>query len=320
MIATAPSAAPPTLATDLAQPAISTSHLSKSFGDRVAVKDVTFDLPMGHVIGFVGPNGAGKTTTIRMLLGLIRPSSGSAHVLGESISNPATYLNRVGALIETPAFYPSLSGTDNLRVLCSLGNLDRHRIAALLHSVGLSGREGDKVGSYSLGMKQRLGVAAAMLPDPDLLVLDEPANGLDPEGIIEMRELLLSLRERGKTHFVSSHLLGELEQVADWLVMIKSGEVIYTGPTSDLTSRQSSGFVLATSSAPRLHALKLLTERMGFPSSLNGDHLWVTAPSEAAGRVNEEAMKAGITLTEIRPVQPTLEQTFLDMISGDMHA
>jgi ABC-2 type transport system ATP-binding protein len=318
--ATETAIAPSTAAPDSTRYAISTSNLSKSFGNRVAVRDITLDLPMGRVIGFVGPNGSGKTTTIRMLLGLIRPTSGTARVLGESISDPATYLHRVGALIETPAFYPTLSGWDNLRVLTSLGNLDKDRVPELLHTVGLSGREGDKVGSYSLGMKQRLGVAAALLPDPDLLVLDEPANGLDPEGIIEMRELMRSLRERGKTLFVSSHLLGELEQIADWLVMIRTGELVYTGPTSDLTSRQSSGFVIATSTAANLQPLKLLTERMGFSASLNGDHLRVTAPPEAAGRVNEEAMKEGITLTEIRPVQPTLEQTFLDMISGDLNA
>ncbi len=297
-------------------PAISTSGLSKRFGNRSAVRDLTIEVPSGRVVGFVGPNGSGKTTTIRMMLGLIRPSSGTARVLGESIADPPRYLSRVGALIETPAFYPTLSGVGNLRVLATLGGIGYGQISHLLDVVGLSGRERDMVGSYSLGMKQRLGVAVALLPDPELLILDEPANGLDPEGIIEMRELLRRLRDEGKTLFVSSHLLGELEQVADWLVMIKSGEALYAGPTSELRSHETSGFVLGAA-VEQLPALESLMEGMGFECRVEGDSVRVTAPPEAAALINEQSMRGGITLTEIRPIRPTLEQTFLDMISGD---
>jgi len=210
--------------------AIETRGLSKHFGRRKAVDHLTIRIPTGTIAGFVGPNGSGKTTTIRLLLGLVRPSEGSATVLGQPISHPQTYLSRVGALIEAPAFYPSLSGQTNLEVLARLGGYTRSRARELLDLVELSDRARDRVGSYSLGMKQRLGVAIALLPDPDLLILDEPANGLDPLGIIATRDLLRRLREQGKTIFLSSHLLGELEQVADWLVMLHQGKALYNGP------------------------------------------------------------------------------------------
>lgn len=304
----------------LAPAVITTSRLTKTFGSRVAVRDFSIQIPAGRIVGFVGPNGAGKTTTIRMLLGLIRPTSGTGTVLGESIATPAAYLHRVGALIETPAFYPTLSGRENLKVLRSLGSIKPNRIDQLLDEVGLAGRGRDHVGGYSLGMKQRLGVAAALLPDPDLLVLDEPANGLDPEGIIEIRELMLRLRNQGKSLFVSSHLLGEVEQVADWLVMIKNGEAIFSGPTHELMAHRTSGLMLATGNIANLNTLRDLTERMGYQSSIDGQYVHVSAQPDAAGPINESAMRAGVTLTVIRPVQATLEETFLDMVAGDGNA
>ena len=250
--------------------AIETSGLTKRFGGRVAVRDLSIDVPAGRIVGFVGPNGAGKTTTLRMLLGLIRPTSGEARVLGKPISDPASYLDRVGALIETPAFYPTLSGRDNLRVLAVLGGIDAGRIPGLLKTVGLAGRERDQVGGYSLGMKQRLGVAAALLPDPELLVLDEPTNGLDPEGIIEMRELLRTLRAEGRTILVSSHLLGELEQVADWLVVIKDGEAVYTGPTHELTSKREGGYILFDARPGGSHQVAVGGGAAGCPGGSGG--------------------------------------------------
>lgn len=184
--------------------AIRTSGLTKDFGGFRAVDHLDLDLPQGGVTGFVGPNGAGKSTTIRMLLGLIEPTSGQGEVLGQSIQNPSAYLHRVGAMIEAPAFYPSLTGEENLRVFATLGGHERRRIADMLQIVGLGDRGGDRYKHYSLGMKQRLGIAAALLPDPDLLMLDEPTNGLDPVGIVEIRNLLMDLGARGKTVFVSS--------------------------------------------------------------------------------------------------------------------
>ena len=211
--------------------AIETQGLRKHFGRRIAVDGLTVSVPAGTIAGFIGPNGAGKTTTLRLLVGLVRPDAGSAMILGQPLIHPLSYLPRVGALIETPAFYPSLSARTNLNVLARLGGYPSSRVREALDLVELSDRARDRVGSYSLGMKQRLGVAMALLPDPDLLILDEPANGLDPLGIVATRDLLRRLREQGKSILLSSHLLGELEQVADWLVMIHQGKALYNGPT-----------------------------------------------------------------------------------------
>jgi ABC-2 type transport system ATP-binding protein len=182
--------------------AVSTAGLTKRFGDRTVVEDVALAIPAGSVCGFVGPNGAGKTTTIRMLLGLVRPTSGNGMILGGSLAEPATYLRKVGALIEAPAFYPQLSGRENLKVLARLGQLPLAAVDPVLERSGLLARAGDRYRSYSLGMKQRLGIAAAMLAGPELLILDEPTNGLDPAGIVEMwrswpRTAAASRRARG---------------------------------------------------------------------------------------------------------------------------
>ena len=218
--------------------AIETHGLSKRFGQRKAVDGLTISIPAGTIAGFVGPNGAGKTTTIRLLLGLMRPDEGIATILGHPLTDPRSYLPRVGALVEAPAFYPSLSGRTNLEVLARLGGYSRSRVSQVLE---LSDRADDHVGTYSQGMKQRLGVSTALLPDPDLLILDEPVNGLDPLGIIQMRDLLRHLREQGKTIFLSSHLLRELEQVADWLVMLHQGRALFSGPARDLLERRGEG-------------------------------------------------------------------------------
>ena len=192
--------------------------------------NLSIEVPAGVVAGFIGPNGAGKTTTMAMLLGLVTPTAGSATVLGSSLHDPASYLGRVGALIETPAFWPGLTGIENLRVLATLGGHDARRIPELLELVGLDARGHDKFGQYSLGMKQRLGIAAALLGDPELLVLDEPTNGLDPAGIKEMREFILGLADGERTMLVSSHILSELEHIADWLIVINDGSLVYQGP------------------------------------------------------------------------------------------
>src|SRR5579859_5099369 len=219
--------------------AIETLGLRKNFGKLTAVDGLTISVPAGIIAGFIGPNGAGKTTTLRLLLGLVRPSAGSATILGHPLAESDKYLPHVGALIEAPAFYPSLSGRTNLEVLARLGGVASSRVDELLDLVDLSKRARDRVGSYSLGMKQRLGIAMALLPDPDLLILDEPANGLDPLGIIATRDLLRRLREQGKTIFLSSHLLGELEQVADWLVMLHQGKALYNGPARAFLDHRS---------------------------------------------------------------------------------
>jgi len=215
--------------------ALDVADLSKKYGDRMALSHANFEVPMGSICGFVGPNGSGKTTTIRMLLGLISPTTGSGHVLGESITEPGKYLPFVGAMIEGPAFYPALTGTQNLTVLAKLGGFATDSIQGLLDLVGLGDRGNSKFKTYSLGMKQRLGIAAALLPNPKLLVLDEPTNGLDPAGIHEVRTLLRKLADSGTTVFVSSHLLSEIEMISDYLVMLRLGKVIFSGKTSELT-------------------------------------------------------------------------------------
>src|SRR5260370_4235853 len=192
-----------------------TRNLSKHYGNRLAVNNLNLEVRRGEIFGFLGPNGAGKTTTIRMALGLIAPTSGSVEILGRDVAtHRANVLPRVGALVETPALYLYLSGRDNLRAVASvLGGVPKARIDAVLELVGLSAPQKDRVRTYSLGMKQRLGVAMALLQDPDVLILDEPANGLDPPGILEMRDLMHRLSAEGKTVFISSHLLPEVQQI-----------------------------------------------------------------------------------------------------------
>lgn len=216
--------------------AIEAHGLTKRYRDAVAVDDLSFRVPRAGVTGFVGPNGSGKTTTMRMLLHLARASAGTARVLGESIDDPQAYLPRVGALIEAPAFYPQLSGRRNLEVLATLGRIDRSRIPPLLDRVGLGGRADSAYRSYSLGMKQRLGLAAALLPDPDLLLLDEPVNGLDPSGIREIRDLLRELGASGKAVLVSSHLIAEVARTCDHLIVIQRGKLVYEGPVQGLAN------------------------------------------------------------------------------------
>jgi len=296
--------------------AISVSNLTKRYGNQVAVSNATFDVPMGSVCGFVGPNGSGKTTTIRMLLGLISPTSGSAEVLENPISHPERYLSRVGAMIEGPAFYPALSGQENLKVLATLGKISHDRITDLLELVGLADRAKSKFKTYSLGMKQRLGIAATLLPSPDLLILDEPTNGLDPAGIHEMRALLRKLATSGTTVFVSSHLLSELEMISDHLVMLREGNVIFSGSTQELLMAQQPVLVVRpehTQDVPKLYELVL---GMNKKVEIIDGSIQISADSNFGADLNRQAFDSGITLREITEQLPTLEETFFDMTGG----
>src|SRR5438270_3543822 len=243
--------------------AVRMTGLTQRYGARAALDHVTTDVPTGVVCGFVGPNGAGKTTTIRMLLGLVRPSEGTAEVLGHPVSDPSAYLDRVGAMIESPAFYPTLSGRKNLRVLARLGGVPDERVDAVLAQVGLADRAGDLFRSYSLGMKQRLGIASALLGDPDLLILDEPTNGLDPPGIREVRTLLADIAAAGKTVLVSSHLLDELQHVAGHLIMVDSGRLVFAGPVDELLSAHAPELRATPERADDLPALVELCRQAG---------------------------------------------------------
>jgi ABC-2 type transport system ATP-binding protein len=287
-----------------------TSGLTKRFGTRLAVDAVDIDLPAGVVSGFVGPNGAGKTTTIQLLLGLCRPTGGSAEVLGRPISDPASYLSRVGALIEAPSFYPTLSGRRNLEVLTRLGRIDRARISEVLAMVELSDRGNDFVRAYSLGMKQRLGVAAALLPDPELCILDEPTNGLDPAGIREMRAVIRGLADRGISVFVSSHLLAEIEAVCDHLVMIDNGRIVFQGGVEKLIAAQHSDIIATPEHATDAQALAALCTAAGKPARVEGDEVHVQAPQDWAPELNRAAMAAGITLRALTVSRASLEQAF----------
>jgi ABC-2 type transport system ATP-binding protein len=295
--------------------AIETHGLSKHFGQRKAVDGLTISVPSRTITGFVGPNGAGKTTTIRMLLGLVRPSAGSATVLGKEISHPRAYLPRVGALIEAPAFYPSLSGRKNLEVLACLGGHPLSRISQVLEVVGLSDRARDLVGKYSLGMKQRLGVAMALLPDPDLLILDEPANGLDPLGIIQVRDLLRSLRDQGKTIFISSHLLGELGQVSEWLVMLNEGKTVFNGPAHELVGRR--GVVVEAAEATQLDIVARIARASGYAITPQDGSLRIACPVSYAEELNRRAKEEGATGVVIRAREASLEESFLALLKGD---
>ena len=296
---------------------ISAENLTKKYGDLVAVDHVTFQIPQGAITGFVGPNGAGKTTTIRMLLGLVKPSAGSANILEHSISEPENYLPYVGAMIEGPAFYPALSGRENLRVLARLGDFPYQRVDELLELVGLSDRATSKFKTYSLGMKQRLGIAAALLPNPKVLILDEPVNGLDPAGIHEVRNLLRALADKGISIFVSSHILSELEVIADHLVVVDHGKVIFQGATKDLLAAHKPRLVVRGSSDSDLATLREIASSAGFDSQVDGDQLLITAPESFAGTLNKGAFERGVVLTMLHIARPTLEESFFEITGGE---
>ncbi len=293
--------------------AIKTNGLTRRFGDLIAVDNLTFDVPLGGVVGVVGPNGSGKSTTLRMLLGLIRPSSGTAEVLGDSIADPSRYAHRVGALIENPAFVPTLSARRNLASLAKLRGLPAGRVDEVLRVVELADRADDDVRTYSLGMKQRLGIAAALLPDPDLLVLDEPTNGLDPSGIVEIRALLHRLGEDGRTVVVSSHLLSELEAIADHVVVIRFGKLLFAGPLAELMRRAESHIeVQPESPADGARLVRLYRER-GWPSTLADGLVRVDVDLTHGADLNRVAQDAAIVLGRLAPHTQSLEEVFLQM-------
>lgn len=293
--------------------AIDVADLSKKYGDRMALSHANFEVPMGSICGFVGPNGSGKTTTIRMLLGLITPTTGSGHVLGESITEPEKYLPKVGAMIEGPAFYPALTGFQNLNVLAKLGGFETNSIQTLLNLVNLGDRGGSKYKTYSLGMKQRLGIAAALLPNPKLLVLDEPTNGLDPAGIHEIRTLLRKLADSGTTIFISSHLLSEIEMISDYLVMLRLGKVIFSGKTLDLLAKQQPLILAKPEIGSNLDKLLQVAQASGFDAKIIENQVQVSGESESAAKLNKLAFEAGITLESLIPIRASLEDTFFEM-------
>jgi ABC-2 type transport system ATP-binding protein len=296
---------------------VDASGLTKVFGGRTVVDAVDLAIPRRSVCGFVGPNGAGKTTTIRMLLGLIQPSAGSGTVLGGDLRSPQSYLHKVGALIESPAFYPQLSGRNNLLALARLGGIDTAVISSVLDRVGLLQRSTDSYRSYSLGMKQRLGLAAALLASPELLILDEPTNGLDPAGIVEMRDLIRSLADEGMTVFVSSHLLAEIEHICDRLIMISDGRTVFQGQVATLRATRGDELVLRPEATSSLASLVALVRQAGFVARIeddaSGGQVIVEARISEAGPLNRLAMEAEITLIHISERSRSLEEAFFEL-------
>ena len=301
--------------------ALHTQSLTKRYGSRLAVNSLDLEVPTGVVAGFIGPNGAGKTTTMAMLLGLVAPTAGNGTVLGASLDQPASYLARVGALIETPAFWPGLTGSQNLRALATLGGHNPRRVPEVLELVGLDARRDDRFGQYSLGMKQRLGIAAALLGDPELLVLDEPTNGLDPAGINEMRRFILELADGRRTVLVSSHILSELEHISDWLIIIDEGSLVYQGPAEGFLGRVPTVIALAPEHGSDLERLASIARGEGHEPRIEDAQLIVPIdgldPRSAAAALNRAALSQGVVLSELHLRRPTLESQYLATIEGD---
>jgi ABC-type multidrug transport system ATPase subunit len=289
---------------------IDTRDLTKRYDERiVAVDRLTLQVQRGEVYGFLGPNGAGKTTTLRMLLGLVRPTSGGARVLGAAPGSPDG-LARIGALVETPSFYPFLSGRDNLRVLARHGDVPETRIAEVLAEVGLADRAGDRFRTYSLGMKQRLGIAAALLKDPELLILDEPTNGMDPAGMAEMRRFIRSLGRDRRTVLLSSHLMSEVEQICDRVGVIRGGTLVGEGTVEELRGRETLWLrAEPAASAERVLAAHALVEEV---SRVDGG-LRVTVDPDHAPVLNRALVEAGIAVSELRRERASLEEVFLEL-------
>src|SRR6186997_3081366 len=291
----------------LGTPVIVARGLTKRFGAVTAVDDLSFEVKPGHVTGFLGPNGAGKSTTLRMALGLVHPTSGSATVLGLPYASLDRPTQAVGAVLETQSFHPQRSGRNHLRVLAAASGIADARVDEVLEQVGLTPAARRNAGTYSLGMRQRLALGLALLGDPRVLILDEPANGLDPAGIRWMRDLLTGFASQGGTVLLSSHLLHEIEVIADYLVVIGNGKIVASGTKETLLAAAGT-LVRSTSPRDLVHAL----EQAGILSTLAGDGSVRTDADPA--RVGAVALTAGIALTELRSAEGTgLEDMFLSL-------
>jgi len=290
-----------------------TEGLCKYYGERLAVNQLNLEVGRGEIFGFLGPNGAGKTTTIRMLLNLIRPSAGTVWLFGQRLDQHAhEVLPRVGALIEMPAFHPYLSGRDNLIAVAGLtGGVSARRLDEVIAMVGLAGRDRDRYSSYSLGMRQRLGVGAALLTDPELLILDEPANGLDPAGIVEMRELIKRLPTMGITVFISSHILAEIQLICTRVAIIRMGQLIACSPVEDLVQAGSvfeievedlAGAQTLLRNAPWIRGMRI-----------ENNVLLINAPGIRGRDLNRFLSNHGFIPEAIHRRSEDLEQIFLSM-------
>jgi ABC-2 type transport system ATP-binding protein len=284
--------------------------VTKRYGSALAVDHLTFSARPGLVTGFLGPNGAGKSTTMRLIVGLDRPDSGTVTVNGQAYRDLRFPLHQVGALLEAKAVHPGRSARGHLRWLADSNGISRARVDQVLEAVGLAGVGRKRAGDFSLGMGQRLGIAAALLGDPEVLLLDEPVNGLDPEGIQWVRKLLRSLAAEGRTVFVSSHLMSEMALTADHLVVIGRGRLIADATVDEVIRSSSSNHVRVVS--PQAPALRALVERRGASAAADGPET-LTITGLECREVGELAAGAGITLHELSPQQASLEEAFMEM-------
>ncbi len=301
---------------------VETSGLTKRFGGRVAVDGVDLRVPRGSALGYLGPNGAGKTTLIRMLLGLTRPSAGTMRLLGRPMpAERAAALARVGAIVEEPRFHRFLSGRENLAIVAAAREREAHaRIAGTLARVGLAERADERVASYSLGMRQRLGVARALLADPELLILDEPMNGLDPAGIHEFRSMIRGLVAEGRTVLLSSHLLDEVEKICDAVAIVDHGRVVVQGSLAELKGDKQT-ILIGSRDGVRAQALlaghpavrSAATGPAGIRVTLRPDSLMTG--EEAAAEINRFLVEAGLAIYRVEPARASLEERFLEITS-----
>ncbi|MET3978297.1 ABC-type multidrug transport system ATPase subunit [Mucilaginibacter sp. UYP25] len=292
---------------------IQTEGVSFSFGNQQVVKSLSLQVPAGSIYGFLGPNGAGKTTTIKMLLNLLQSGEGSIHIFEKELnSNRIEILKQIGSLIEQPAIYQHLTGRENLLNRAMLLQVNEAKVDEMLKLVQLTDAADKKAGQYSLGMKQRLGIALALLNDPKLLILDEPTNGLDPNGIIEIRELMLRLVATGKTVFISSHLLAEIEKMATHVGIINNGELMFQGTISDLQNISQPLINIETDNT--VDAANLLKRHNFTVTDVDQDHLYVPFTSkEQIGEINTLLIQNGLTVFGINKQRKDLERLFLDI-------
>ena len=297
---------------------IQTNGLTKRFGEVVAVDGLSMEVRRGHIYGLLGPNGSGKTTTMGMLLGLLKPTAGSFSLFGSTARHRAS-LRRVGAIIESPAFYPYMSGRQNLeyfRFISGRGSPDD--VDAVLEMVGLAGRGDDRFRTYSLGMKQRLGIGYALLGDPEIVCLDEPTNGLDPEGMIQVRELLRSLGGGNRTVLLSSHLLHEVEQVCDSVTIISKGKLVVQGEVAELVrSARGEQVLVKTTDDVRARGILSALDWVGEVDATKDGALCVQAPIARSGELTAAMSRAEVYVTEMGPVETSLEEYFLEVTHRD---
>src|SRR5436189_5430115 len=295
---------------------VETSGLTKRFGERVAVDNVDLRVPGGSAFGYLGPNGAGKTTLIRMLLGLTHATSGTMQLLGRPVPQErAAALARVGAIVEEPRFHGHLTGRENLVVIAAAREWEAHsRIDGALARVGLSQRADERVKRYSLGMRQRLGVARSLLADPELLILDEPTNGLDPAGIHEFRDMIRGFVTEGRTVLLSSHLLDEVEKICDEVAIVDQGKVVAQGAIATLASGAKQTILIATSDDEQ--ALAILSEHRGVEFAARESlGIRVTLREDTGDELSRRLVNAGLAIRRFEPARVSLEQRFLEITS-----